>query len=311
MFRLHKNVPVAFLLLLLSTDVSVVDPQLLSYRSFCVEHCVILLTYSFRFILSKQPVIAQFGIAGGNRKGPGTNFQDLQDLAKLKQQQQATPSGAGTDIDTESMQNLWKDALSNPDYMNTMGALGEQFGDALEQMLKLSPEELSAQIEAAMKLMTDGDIVENIVNEKDEVIKSLEASGAVSAEELARYKADPAYFELKMRESFEQMGSLLQNPEYINKAAEVMKDMSKLMSDPDGISSMMKSLMGGAELPDDDKIEETRLQFLAGDYLPGFKEVFETPDMQVILKDPVKWKETVLEGFAGLLAGNDDVKTEL
>jgi hypothetical protein len=233
----------------------------------------------------------------------------LQDLAKLKQEQQGTPSSGA--VDPGGMQDLWKDALSNPDYMKTMGALGEQFGDALEQMMKLSPEELSAQIEAAMKLMTDGDIVENIVNEKDEVLKSLEASGAVPPEELARFKADPAYFELKMRESFEQMGALLKNPEYITKAAEAVKDMSSMMNDPDALSTMMKSFMEGSELPSDDKIEETRLQYLAGDMLPGFKEIFETEEMQEILKDPVKWRETVKEGFSGMAGVGADVKTEL
>lgn len=263
------------------------------------------------WLLLIQSVVGQFGI--GNRKAAGTNFQDLQDLARQKQSEKlASPSGAGANIDTDSVKNLWNDALNNPNYADTMGALGEQFGGALEEMLKLSPEELSAQIEAAMKLMTDGDIVENIVNEKDEVIKSLEASGLVSEEELAKYKADPAYFELKMRESFEQMGSLLQNPEYISKAAEVMQDMTKLMNDPDGLSGMMKSLMGGvSELPDDTKIEETRVQFLSGEYPPGLEAMFATPDMQAILQDPIKWRETVKEGFAGLMGATDDIKTEL
>jgi hypothetical protein len=260
----------------------------------------------------KSVVQAQFGV-GGNRRAASTNFQDLQELAKEKQKL-ATPSGAagGADIDTDAIQNLWKDAMNNPDYAETMGALGEQFGGALEEMLKLSPEELSAQIEAAMKLMTDGDIVENIVNEKDEVLKSLEASGLVPKEELEKYKADPAYFERKMRESFEQMGSLLQNPEYISKAAEAMKDMTNLLENPDGLSDMMKSLMGGVtDIPDDTTIEETRVQFLSGEFPPGLKEMFTTPEMQEILQDPIKWRETVKEGFAGLMGGEDSIKDEL
>jgi hypothetical protein len=262
-------------------------------------------------LLLFQSTEAQFGL--GNRKAAGTNFQDLQDLARQKQDEKLlSPSGAATDVDTDTVKNMWNDALNNPEYANTMGALGEQFGGALEQMLKLSPDELSAQIEAAMKLMTDGDIVENIVNEKDEVIKSLEASGLVSEEELAKYKADPAYFEAKMRESFDQMGSLLQNPDYISKAAEVMQDMTKLMNDPDGLSGMMKSLMGGVgEIPDDTKIEETRVQFLSGEFPPGMEEIFKTPDMQAILNDPIKWRETVKEGLAGIMGANDDIKTEL
>jgi hypothetical protein len=222
-------------------------------------------------------------------------------------------AGAGGD-DMAKIQDMWKNALDNPEYLKSMGDVGEQFGDALEQMMKMSPDELAAQMEQAMKMMTDGDIVENIVNQKDEVIKSLEGSGAVPPEELARYKSDPAYFELKMRESFQQMGELFQNPEYVTKAAEVMQGMSKLMNDPSAMDSMMK--MMGAEWQDDDKIEEARLQFLSGDFggIPGFKEAFETPEMQKILKDPVKWRETVKEGFDGMMGGGsvlDGAKEEL
>ena len=135
---------------------------------------------------------------------------------------------------------------------NAMGGLGDEFGSALQQMMQMSPEELAAQMEQAMKLMTDGDIVENIVNQKDEVIRSLEASGAVTPEELERYKSDPAYFELKMRETFAQMGELFENPEYITKAAEALQDMSKLMGDPDAMENMLKSMMGGAEFQDEE-----------------------------------------------------------
>ena len=40
--------------------------------------------------------------------------------------------------------------------------------------------------------------------------------------------------------------------------------------------------------------------------------MFATPDMQAILQDPIKWRETVKEGFAGLMGATDDnIKTEL
>lgn len=254
---------------------------------------------------------AQFGVAG-NRKVAGTNFQDLQELAKQKAARESGPDGSidnvggGADMDMAKMQDMFKNVMDNPDYMKAMGDFGSQFGDAIEQMMKLSPDELAVQMEQAMKLMTDGDMVENIVNQKDAVLKSLEESGVVPPEELARYKTDPAYFELKMRESFEQMGELFDNPEYIAKAAEAMQDMTKLMNDPDSMNDMMKAMIGdGKGIQDDENLEEARLKFLAGDFgeIPGFKDAFETPEMQEILKDPVKWKETVKEGLDGLMGG--------
>jgi hypothetical protein len=232
----------------------------------------------------------------------------LQELAKQKA---AGAGGAADDNAMASMEEMMKNALENPDYMNTMG----DFGDALQQMMQMSPEDLAAQMEQAMKMMMDGDIVENIVNQKDEVIKSLEASGVVTPEELERYKTDPAYFELKMRESFAQMGDLFQNPEYIAKAAEALKDMTSLMEDPSAMQNVMQALVGNADLQDAEKLEEARLQFLSGDFggMPGFKEAFETPEMQEILNDPVKWRETVKEGIDGVLGGaaSDGAKDEL
>lgn len=206
---------------------------------------------------------------------------------------------------------MLKSAMENPEYLKQMGGLGDQFGEALEQMMKMSPDELAVQLEAAMKMMTDSDIVDNIVGKKDEVIQSLEASGAVTPEELARYKTDPAYFELKMRESFEQMGDLLQNPEYIAKAAEVMKDMGKVMGDPDALSNVMKIM--GEGMQDEGHVEDARQKFLAGDFggMPGMKEMFDTPEMKAILKDPAKWKATVKEGFDGMMGGLDGAKAEL
>ena len=90
--------------------------------------------------------------------------------------------GGGDDM--AKIQDMWKHAMDNPEYMKTMGELGEQ-------MMKMSPDELKEQMEVARKMMTDGDLVENIVNQKDEVLKSLEASGAVPPEELARFRSDP------------------------------------------------------------------------------------------------------------------------
>jgi len=233
-------------------------------------------------------------------------------MAKQKQ-------GAGGDAADEmaKYQQMMKDAMANPDeYLAQLGEMGDQFGQALEEMMKLSPEEIQQQMEMAMKMMTDGDIVENVINQKDEIIASLEASGAVPPEEIAKYKADPNYFELKMRETFDQMGSIMSDPEYLEKTTEVMKNMASMMQNPEQMEEMMK--MVGSEFQDDDKIEEARLQVLAGQGgMAGLSEMFDSPEMQEILKDPVKWRETVREGMSGILGGGgggggiDPAKAEL
>ena len=210
-------------------------------------------------------------------------------MAKQKQQQQQAGAGAGMGGDMD-------------DYLQQLGAMGDQYGEALEQMMKMSPEEIQQQMEAARKMMTDADLVENVLNQKDEIIATLEASGAVPPEEIAKYKADPNYFELKMRESFDQMGQLFSDPEYMEKTAEVMHNMASMMENPEQMNEMMKTI--GAELQDDDKIEEARLQVLSGQGgMAGLSEMFDTPEMQEILKDPVKWRETVKEGMSGLMGG--------
>ena len=253
-----------------------------------------------------KPTAAQFGIAGGRRQGGATSFQELQELAKKNSA--AGGAGAGGMPD---MQQLLQDAMANPEqYLSQLGDMGDQFGAALEQMMKMTPEEIQQQMEQAMKMMTDGDIVENILNNKEEVLASLEANGAVPPEELAKYKADPNYFELKMRESFEQMGELFNNPEYIEATTNVMKNMAGMMQDPAQVNEMMK--MVGSELEDDDKIEEARLEILSGKgTMAGLKDLFETPEMKEILHDPKKWRDTVRDGMAGIIPGVDSSKDEL
>lgn len=256
-------------------------------------------------IKTSQPATAQFGVAGGKRQAGATNFQDLQEMAKK------SAGGGGATGDTSKMQQMMQEALSNPDeYLSQLGLGGDEFRASMEQMMKMSPEEIQQQMEQAMKMMTEGDVVENILNNKDEVLASLEASGAVPPEELARYKADPNYFELKMRESFDQMGQLFKHPEYLEKTTEVMKNMAEMMTDSEKMEEMMK--MVGSEFENDEKIEEARLDIISGKGgLAELKVMFETPEMKEILYDPLKWRETVKDGMTGLFPDGDGAKDEL
>jgi hypothetical protein len=259
-----------------------------------------------------QPVVvvAQFGVAGNRKQqGQNTRFQELQEMAK-KQGAGGDGGGGGGGMeqfgldglgDMGDYQKMLADAMKDPAAMDQLKQYGEQFGGVLEQMMQMSPDELQKQLDEAMKLMTDGDLVDTVLSQKEAVLETLEASGTVTPEELARFKADPEYFELKMRESFDQMKDVFANPEYMSKAAEAMQSMKGLMEDPSKISELTKSL--GSDWTSDEKIEEARLQFLNGDItgIPGFDEIFQSEEMQEILKDPVKWKATVQDGLEDLL----------
>lgn len=220
---------------------------------------------------------------------------------------QATGGGGGGGLDAlagggmEDIQKLLADAMNNPEAMETIKQYGQQFGSVLDQMMKMSPEELQNQMAEAMKIMTQGDIVESVLNQKESVLQALKASGTVTADELAKYEADPQYFELKMRESFDTMKDMFANPEYISKAADAVKSIKTLMDDPNKLTDMLKDGFG-SDWTSDEKIEEARLQFLRGDYntIPYIKELFSTDEMQDVLRDPEQWKELVKDGVDSL-----------
>lgn len=227
---------------------------------------------------------AQFGLGRKN-----ANFEDLQEMAKK--------GGPGADANPDEMAAQLKAMMEDPSYMEQFGAMGSQMAEAMEQMMKLSPEEMAKQMEEAMKVMTDQDMVENVVNQRDEVLKSLEESGMVPPEELAKFKSDPNYFEQKMRESFQQMGDLFSDKETITKTAEMMKGMTEMMNDPSAMNKLSEALQEHTH--DDKKIEEMRLSLLNGEFdaMPAMKQMFGTPEMADILNDPKKFRETVQEGM--------------
>jgi hypothetical protein len=208
-------------------------------------------------------------------------------------------------FDMAKMQDMWAEALKDPEAMKAFEQMGDQFGSAMEGLSKMTPEELQKQMEDAMKMLTDGDMVDTIVQNKDEILQQLELAGTVPPEELAKFKADPAYFELKMRESFDQMKDIFEDPEMMKTMTEAMGGMQELMNNPNMLSELL-----GSELASDEKIEEARLELLSGDN-EVLKGMFDTEEMQAILKDPVKFRETVKEGQEGMMGVGDNSKDEL
>lgn len=241
-----------------------------------------------------QPASAQFGI-----KRKGTNFQELQKEAAATQDAAGDPAamlesllgGGAGGADLGKMQEMFADALKDPETMKQMEQMGEQFTAAMDQLSKLSPEELEQQMQAALSMLTEPEMVDTVIDQRDAILKQLEAAKTVPAEELAKMKADPQYFELKMRESFDQMKDILADPSYLKLATEAMGAMKG------GIKGLLGESL--ADLNSDEKIEEARLQLLKDDN--PLTKMFDDPEMKALLNDPLKWKETVKQGYSDIL----------
>ena len=259
-----------------------------------------------------QPAMAQFGIP---MKKKGSSFQDLQDQAVASDGDGGLAGmmgGAGGDmgdlakmfegVDMEQMQELWKNALNDPETMKQMESMGAKMGEAMEELAKMTPEQMQQQMQEAMEMLTTGDMADSILEKKDEVLASLEASGMVSAEELAKFKADPAYFELKMRESFGQMKEVFSDPQMIKGAMDMMKGGGA--GGADMMQEMAKAFSEG--LDTDEKIEEARLEILSNPELstnPMLKQMFAADEFKEVLYDADKWRESVKEGQKAFTQG--------
>ena len=214
-----------------------------------------------------------------------------------------TEGAAAEMADMAKLQEMFAGAFSDPE---VMAGFGDDINRAMEELAKMDPADLKRQMEEAFSAMTNGDMVENIIEKKEAVLANLEETGMVSAEELEKYKNDPAYFEAQMRDAFSQMKDIFADPEVLKMAGEAMKGMQQAFSDP-AIAELTKLLEEG--LDDDTKIEEARLQLLSDPELssnPVLKAMFDGDEFHEILRDPKKWRESVKEGqqlVAGAGAG--------
>lgn len=238
------------------------------------------------------PAAAQFGL--GKKKGG--SFQEMNEQAKQ------VDTGAGADAaGLAGLESLLGDI--DPSQLEDLAGLGDYFNEVMDLMGNMSPEELEKQMKDAMKMLSGGDMMAGMLDMQDEIIKTLEESGQVSAEELAKYKADPEYFEQKMKESFGQMQDLFSDPETLKAATAGIQGMTELFQNPEKLGEVFQTLMG--DFDNDEKIEEVRQQLLANPDLgiPGLSEAFDTPEMKEMLSDPQKWREGVKEGKAMFGAG--------
>jgi hypothetical protein len=227
-------------------------------------------------------------------KKKGGSFQEMNE--KAQEMETAGDAAAGGALG--GLADMFGDL--DPSQLEELAGLGEYFNQIMDTMGKMTPEELEKQMQDAMQMLASGDMMENMLGMQDEIIKSLEESGQVTPEEVAKFKADPEYFEQKMKESFGQMQELFSDPETLKAATQGMQGISELYKNPGKMDEVLQELLG--DFDDDEKIEEVRLLLLQNPDvgIPGLGDAFNTPEMKDILSDPKKWRESVKEG-KGLL----------
>merc|ERR1712157_326688 len=184
--------------------------------------------------------------------------------------------GAGGAGGFGDLSQLMGDMMNDPSIAKLMKEANTDVEGALEELKKLTPDQFASQMQEAMSFLTSGDMLEKVLDNKDAVIENLKASGLIDEKTLEEMTNNPEKLEADMKAAFGQM-----------------KDMFN-------------------DLEDDDKIEEARLQLLNDPELAGnpiLKSVYESEEMKAILKDPVKWRETVKKG-QGMLTGDKGAAME-
>lgn len=240
-----------------------------------------------------SPIEGQFGVGKRKNQG-GTSFQELNEQAK-------NMVGGGGNAGMPDMEELMKQMMGDGDMKKGLENLG--LGPEMDEMMKLmadmSPEDLAKQLQDAMEMFTGDDMMSNMIGHSDEILETLEKTGAVDAEELEKFKKNPEYFEQKMKESMDQMKQLWSNPEMMENVGEGMKAAQNLYNNPDSTNEMIQQMLKGLS---DEDIESVRQMFLedgdGGD--PMMRQLFgsmDTKDLEDVLKDPITWRKTVKDGL--------------
>jgi hypothetical protein len=246
-----------------------------------------------------QSVSAQFGI--GRKKTVSSSFEELNE--QMKQREAAATGGANSAAGTEQqqLQKLMAELGSladNPEMKKAMDSMGESMQEALKQLQNLSPEQIQEQMAQVAEMIQKGDLVDSIIEQKDEVLKNLEQSGLVPPEELAKFKKDPDYFESQMRGAFQQMQGIFSDPNLLQASANAMKNFEQALEDP-LVQDLQKLLMQPND-PTDDEIEEMRLRMLQSqndeETNTVLSSMFGLDDFQTSLRDVALWKESLMEG---------------
>lgn len=266
------------------------------------------------------PASAQFGVGGNRRKG-AASFEELNKMAADRMENDGAAGGGlesllgdmnlgdmdlgalMQDLDPNMLQDLVKEGMKDPQVQEMFSGMQ----GAMDELLSMDSDQLKAQMEEAMAMLTSSDMQQNLLGQREEVLAMMEAQGTATPEEIAEYRADPAKFEAEMSKAFGQMKEMFTDPEAMNEVVQMMQGFGNVMRDPAAALSKLGGVLQDA-LADDDKIEEARLQLLNDPSVAGneaISEMFGTEEMQGILNDPEKWKKSVKEGQRMMTGGGN------
>lgn len=257
-------------------------------------------------LLMSSPTAAQFGVNKGfeelnkmakenlerEEKGLGGGIGGMGDIASLMDQ------FAGKGVDADDLMAIVEESMKDPQMAQYFEGMGEQMQDAMAQIQQMSPEQLKATLKDNIEQMTSGEMFENILENKDEVLKSLKDNGLVSEEDIETYLANPDKFTDNIAEAFKEMQAIFDDPNSIDAMSDLMKSVSDVMNDPSVVMESINSRLE-EELQTDEQIEAARLELLNSPEKAGtqaLSDMFQDESMREILEDPVKWREQVKRG---------------
>jgi len=75
----------------------------------------------------------------------------------------------------------------DPKMLEEMVGLGGQLDEVMKMMASMSPEELEKQMKDAMEMLQSGDMMQNMLKHQEDILKTLEETGQIAPEELAKF----------------------------------------------------------------------------------------------------------------------------
>lgn len=254
-------------------------------------------------------------------RAQGTTFEEVQERAQELDAADIDAFGnVGNimnqmgDMGLGDMGAMLEQVAGNPELMQILEQLENSGGEAMKMLMEMDPEELASEMKKAMQSLTSPDMLQMMMENKDEVLSNLKASGFLSEEQLKDLEENPERLESQMKDAISQMNEVFEDPESLKQVTDVANSIVRALEDPDaegGLKNLMSKMLDVEQ--DDDKIEDARLQLLENPELAGTSELaslYNSPEMREILNDPVKWRETVKKG-QGLLFGNEGVLKDI
>jgi len=258
---------------------------------------------SLSVALMLSPTAAQFGVNKG--------FEELNKMAKesLEKEEKGLGGGigdiatlidqfSGNGVDASDLMAIVEESMRDPHMAQYFETMGEQMQDAMSQIQGMSPDQLKATLKDNIEKMTSTEMFDNILEHKDEVLKSLKENGLVSDDEIEQYLSNPEKFQENIAEAFSEMQEIFSDPTSIDAMSDLMKSVSDVMNDPSVVMGSINARLE-EELQTDEQIEAARLELLNSPEKAGTRalsEMFQDESMREILEDPVKWRNQVKRG---------------